>query len=231
MYDKETLLASVDCIELARYLGMPIEKHGSSYFTQCVSGSHHETQLDHNKIYSNGCYCFSCGKRYDAAGMVMAYYENVLGQSINFQEALGIIGDSLGGRNAFLVGKHVQFSPFPLTDEELQAIGLQPKAGSGKVIESAETDEDGYWFYKEKYVSFGSIKMLYTGDKDAFMYIAKKKCEDALCWWNNLTKAIQLNDPQNIGWLNVVREEYTLAKNAYIKLGGKIKTADRLFSL
>ena len=143
MYDKETLLASVDCIELARYLGMPIEKHGSSYFTQCVSGLHRETQLDHNKIYSNGCYCFSCGKRYDAAGMVMAYYENVLGQSINFQEALGIIGDSLGGRNAFLVGKHVQFSPFPLTDEELQAIGLQPKAGSGKVIESAETDEDG----------------------------------------------------------------------------------------
>ena len=39
MYDKETLLASVDCIELARYLGMPIEKHGSSYFTMDVIAS------------------------------------------------------------------------------------------------------------------------------------------------------------------------------------------------
>ena len=123
-YDKERLREAADCRAVASYIGMRL----SGTYCECVSGIHRETQLNHCAIYRHNIHCFSCGDNRDVFGMVMGYYENVLGTPITYQEAFKIVGDACGGADLYRVQVTDTEKPrkpaMPLTEEELSLIGL-----------------------------------------------------------------------------------------------------------
>ena len=65
IYDKEAILENSNAIDVADAIGMDIKRCGSTLYTNCVSGEHNESHVAHNQLFSTGCFCYTCGKRYD----------------------------------------------------------------------------------------------------------------------------------------------------------------------
>ena len=133
MYDVERIKKEADCREVARYIGMKMDRT----FCECVSGLHQETRINHCAIYRDHIHCFSCGDNRDVLGMVLGYYQNVLCVTISYADACGIVGDALGGRELYWVkGRNKGFRKepeLPFTDEELKLLGLQ-KSSPGRSL-------------------------------------------------------------------------------------------------
>ena len=135
-YDVDRLKAAADCYSVARYIGIPIKRSGSTTFIECPNPDHHETRFEHCAISRDGrfCHCYSgkCLKSYDVIGMVKSYSEKQ-GRELSFLEACGIVGDSCGGREFYELSEEGHRAPsFEFSEEETALIGFAPDLKTAK---------------------------------------------------------------------------------------------------
>ena len=178
-YDTEAIMQNVDILTLCDILDIPVKRKGATYFAECVNPDHFEKKIDaHNKLFPDGCHCFSCGKTYTPYGMVLNWgLKN--GRSYSGNEIYGILGDAAGGRELYVVkGKYNPKEKFPLDDKMMNLLGFE-KHSYTKTIYSAQTDEKGNIVSsEEKRIQNISVKNLWETDKEAFWYIVDLRCKE-----------------------------------------------------
>ncbi len=225
IYDKEAILENSNAIDVADAIGMDIKRCGSTLYTNCVSGEHNESHVAHNQLFSTGCFCYTCGKRYDTVEMVINYYRNVLGSPITFPRALEIIADTCGGIDSYIIKKSTnswkkkEVIKLPFSEEEFDSIGLLPKKkpGSDKVIvyvtdrkenesliRKYDTHKDCYYYIKTKKTDPDkciSLLTLYKEDKKAFEYMCHTKAAERMEKYDTilrqLTQIVSMSNGKN----------------------------------
>lgn len=159
--DKERLLEDVDALTVCETLGIQTETHGSTIYCECTSGLHKETKINHCKLFSNGCYCFTCNNRKDTVSIVMDYYKNNLGKPIIFKKALELILSCVPAeqRNNYIISGKYRPTPaaedilgFKLKEDELNCLNLTSKSISLIVqkINGNYQDRSGKMTYLKK---------------------------------------------------------------------------------
>ena len=144
-WNLEELLMEADAFDVADAIGITKKHSGNSVFIPCVFGIHKETHINHMQLFRDGCKCYSCGESCNTYGMVKAYYQNIVGVSLNHDEICTIIADTCGGTERFIIKKDKnkeKTKSFPLSKEELEIIGLNVKTPRARQIISYSEDKD-----------------------------------------------------------------------------------------
>ncbi len=189
IWDLERLVNDADSFRIVDSLGIEKRRSGATTYVRCPSGSHSETRINHAKLFKNGCKCFSCGECYSSYGMAKAYMENILGMSASHDEICRILAESAGADESEYIirgGNEEQRKPFPLTKEELELIGLEPKPASRVIVgystrkdeNHRERYEDGGYIRTEPITGM-SIYALFRDNEDLFWEIVQGKVEVA----------------------------------------------------
>ena len=128
--DKTALLAEANAVDVARYIGMRVEKKGANYFTLCPGHrkrlGREDTNIGNCVLYENGYRCMACDpdKTHDVFDMVQEF------TGCTFPEALQIVAEIYGGGELFASASGY-VEKLDLTPEDLALIGLK---NSGKII-------------------------------------------------------------------------------------------------
>lgn len=190
IWDLDRLMACADAFDVADRIGMKKKKCGSSTYVECVDGTHKESDINHNQLFRDGCHCYSCGANHNIYGMVRGYYDNVLGISLDHDEICSIIAETCGGEDDFLIKPiaGVKKKPFPLTNQELEQIGLCSSSQRAKAVVSysdtkdeehrESVDYDGY--AKTELLPPVSIYSLYRDDEDLFRCLVGNKVNETI---------------------------------------------------
>ena len=130
MYDLERLRDDINLKLILPQILSPdeISYAGSTMYCKCVSGLHDETKVEHNAVYEKTCHCYSCGENHDAFTYIKKYYENQ-GSPLSFSEICEKIGDAMGGADFYVTDKKIKKKNLPLSQEELQIIGISSTSG------------------------------------------------------------------------------------------------------
>lgn len=136
-YDEERILDDADALSVAEYLGLEIRRAGSRHQIYCPG---HLARLGKADSKMGSCYltpkgyhCYACDKTVSLPNMVMEVEE------CSYKEALGIIADSLGGRDLYTVsGKREAEEEHEkiLSEKDLKIIGLHSTVSFDVVIGS-----------------------------------------------------------------------------------------------
>ena len=149
-WDVERLLRDCDLRELARYVGIRTKKCGSTTFIECLSGMHHETDINHCVCRKDWCYCFTChgayqGHEHNDAIATIRQFRRVYGGDDSFDAACETIAGFLGGRDRYILndtGQRRQVKLLPFTPEELQAAGVSSDPYAKRILQELyERDE------------------------------------------------------------------------------------------
>ena len=189
-WDLDRLMSDANAFDVAERIGIRKKRAGSTYYIECVSGTHSETRLNHCQIFRDGCHCYSCGASHNTYGMVKEYYSNVVGRSLDHDEICSIIADTCGGEDRYIIrdkdANEVK-KPFPLTEEELDFIGLAPKSTRARAIvsysdykteEIRELCDDGY--VKTKPLPPMNIYVLFRENEALFWLMVKGKISERI---------------------------------------------------
>ena len=154
-WDLDALKSDADCYKLADILGMR-----NGVFTECISGTPH-VKMTHNQLFRDHCFCHACHTSYNAFDMVKQYHE-VNGSSISVEEIGWILAEACPGPAESYMKETKRLTKeewkriekakkFPLTDEEIIAIGLvpEPDRTAGVVIKSCQDDKWDKWQQKK----------------------------------------------------------------------------------
>ncbi len=198
-YNIKLLLAEADCLTIADMLGINGTKKGKNHYIECPEHfkrtGKRETKFDNCILNERGYYCFSCG----ASGSIIKLVQNH--QNKTEDEACKIICDLLGNEDRYIyAGKKAYF---PLTKEEVDAIGLLPYVKCENVLNMDIDKKQGgsylkiispkyrvkeekrkSWDLSADYYLFGtyqteSLYNLYEEDKNAFTDIIVGKAKEA----------------------------------------------------
>lgn len=121
--DKDLLLAEVNAIKIAEYIGMTVVKRGDNYFIPCPGHQKRigkeDTNIGNCVLYENGYLCYSCdpGKIHDVFDMVQEF------TGCSFPEALQTIAEFYGGEEVFASNSPI-VEKLTLSDKDLKLIGL-----------------------------------------------------------------------------------------------------------
>ena len=131
-WDVRKLLDDCDLRLLAPAIGIRTNKVGGKIFIECLSGLHHETQINHMICNPRGCFCFSCHCSYDGkstqndAISTVRQFRRMYGGDDSFNAACETIAEFLGDRERYLLSdepkKEVKKPTF--TQEDLLSAGL-----------------------------------------------------------------------------------------------------------
>ena len=193
VYNIDLLKDEAEILPVVKYVGIKMKKIGKRYYIQCPKHEEELGKVDQNLgnclLYRKRYRCFACGASENAIDMVMSY------TGCSLPEALGIVGDALGGRERYILQGKINTTRPLLSTEELQAINLHPwKVSSPLIIngslEKQDVDpginiqqnknEEGeeYLYYKTSPAM--SIHILYEEDRELYKYIVKSKATEAL---------------------------------------------------
>lgn len=222
IWDLDRLMACADAFDVADRIGMKKRKSGSSTYVECVDGTHHESNINHNQLFHDGCHCYSCGANHNTYGMVRGYYSNVLGISLEHDEICSIIAETCGGEESFLLKPiaGVKKKPFPLTKKELELIGLCPSSQRAKFVVSYSNskdeehremiDYDGY--AKTELLPSVSIYSLYKDDEDLFRWLVGNKVSETIEQTRNLYSTFKSSqDELSKAFVRLAIERYNAA--------------------
>lgn len=190
IWNLDQLMADANAFDVADRIGMRKKRCGGAIYVECVDGSHTEHNINHNQLFRDGCHCYSCGANHNVYGMVRGYYNNILGSSISHDEICGIIAETCGGEDNYLLTPKagVKHRPFPLTKEELELIGLSASSQRAQSIAaySEYKDEehplsagDGCGYIRTEPLPAMSIYSLYRDDESLFREIVRNKIREA----------------------------------------------------
>jgi len=154
-YDIKRIQEEATGYNVAEYLGMDIIRRGAYSFILCpghIDRLGRKDTIMKNCILTNQGYrCFACGVSVNVFTMVMEYYKNELGKEINFPEAVGIVGDSLGGRQHFLLNSSDEYhfsEASGLSSKDYEILGLKPTYSfhgvynTGKIVNNEELERE-----------------------------------------------------------------------------------------
>lgn len=227
-YDVDRLRADANAFDVASAIGMEIRRTGSVVYTECVSGEHSETRINHNQLFVGGCHCYSCGAHYDVFEMVMRYC------NVSFYEACGIIADVCGLRENYIIKSEPGKSVKPVTlfsKEELEALGWS-KVRRPRIITSfasskqelPESDRakamltaDGYVISKP--IPYNMIS-LYNEDKEAFKSLVLGKCVEKWGDYVGLLYDLDGNDDITSSVRKECEERLNSVKMVYSRYSG-----------
>lgn len=243
MYDKEALLAEADTRVVAEYLGAPIIRHGSTFFTECpghiVNKGKRESKLTHCQISKRGVYCYSCGYSANAIRYAMDYSNNILSNPTTEEEACGIVADTLGGRDIYQIDEKKQEkkgSMMPLSRYDCEMIGLTTRNGFRVIRETSETcsdtswDKDGYYdndenfHYEYRRTEFipSSLQMLWQEDRPAWISLVRDKALEAYWKYSDFQKVFaKSRSTEGVLMANYYLKQATKAMQIAMRFGYK----------
>ena len=210
VYDKQALLDAADSLTVADFVGLETKRVGSKISILCPS--HADAHFGNCFLSERGYHCFACGAHGDVFSLVRAK------EGCNFQEAMGIVGDSLGGRELFILkGKDAakpKLKPIPKRDD-LELIGLKNntewdciaivpaneleeyleknplKATQRLKFDPGDPEvEDGWYFIEEKIDSHPLLTLM-QNDEELCKEMIKNKAEETSRFYAELSKCIK----------------------------------------
>lgn len=142
-YDEERILEDANAVSVAEYLGMEIRRSASRYQIYCP-GHLNRLGKEDKKMGScfltpKGYHCYACDKTVSLPNMVMEV------EGCDYKEALGIIADSLGGRDHYVLSGKKEFveeTEKILPEEDLKIIGLRSVISIDTACGFYETKEE-----------------------------------------------------------------------------------------
>lgn len=150
-YDLERILDEADSVTVAEFIGMEVSHRGHYNFIRCPGHENRLGKVDRRMtnawLLPKGYICKSCGVSVDLIDMVKEF------EDCDFKEAVGIIADSLGGREHYLLkGLPDDFIPKDkiLSNEDLSLIGLSPSVSFDEPVASFRFKEDAIEFCEKK---------------------------------------------------------------------------------
>lgn len=229
IWDLDRLLSNADAFDVADRIGMRKKRCGSSTYVECVEGTHKETNINHNQLFRDGCHCYSCGASHNVYGMVRDYYRNIVGISLEHDDICSLIAETCGGEDEYLitpVHSGAKKKRFPLTKEELEAIGLTSDSRRARRIVSYTEDKDdehreplsdGY--AATEMLPPVSIYSLYREDEELFREIVGGKIKETI---EKCRAGYQVfkdaKDDLSKALVRVFIERYNAAKSAEAKI-------------
>lgn len=123
-YDEERILEDADAVSVAEYLGLEIRRAGSRHQIYCPGHLERlgkpDTRMGSCYLTAKGYHCYACDKTVNLPNMVMEV------ENCSYKEALGIIADSLGGRDLYTISGKREFEENEkiLSESDLNLIGL-----------------------------------------------------------------------------------------------------------
>lgn len=156
-WDLPRLKEDCDCFTLVQNLGLRKNKGFVENF--CDAG---HIKISHIEVRRDHCYCHSCKSRYSPYDIVKKVYENIKCSNISTEEIGEILADACSSpRETYIKNKGKmskeqwerisKAKTFPLTDEELETIGLSAAPTSIPVVTSYTSDK---WRKVEKVKTF-----------------------------------------------------------------------------
>lgn len=141
IYDKDLLLESVSAIDVAEALGLPMKYIGNRCYIPCPTHltelGKEDTNLGNCILHDKGCYCFACSKGVNTINLIR-YTTNC-----SFPKALEFMANLSGDEELFSAenGFNEKIN-MPLTNSELEFIGLAPKnPQKGFLVNAGEYNE------------------------------------------------------------------------------------------
>lgn len=223
-YDKDRLLEEADSETIVEYLDIDTYRSGSNTFILCpghqkILGKE-DTNFGSCVLMPKGYYCFACKHKASLETMVMEI------KNTSYQEALGIIGDALGGREKYVVKGNVEYKDKEnvkiLPTKDLDLIGLKYSVpfdmicfldATKKYITECNfipkpdpnnLDADYYLACKNKAVSLKTLlreapKIYYSLVKRYAKNAMEKyqKCRDEICTYNKNAKILLMASENN----------------------------------
>ncbi len=194
-WDLDSLMAAADGFEVAKAIGMKTKECGTTIFAESVDGRN-ERNIQHNKLFKNGCFDFTTREGRNVYGMVRDYYANKLGTSLTHDEICEIIADTCGGKSQFIISNTPEQKkkerPFPLSKGELELIGLDTKPKYNPNIVSVsllrdkehteriiEKNGNDLWAKTTRMPPM-NIYILFRKNPDAFWDIVANKTQECL---------------------------------------------------
>lgn len=200
-WDTERLLHDCDLRALAQYLGIKTKRSGSTTFIECLSGLHHETDINHMVCDHDGCYCFSCHCSYDGfsehndAISTVRQFRRVYGGDDSFDAACETIAEFLGGRERYVLSPEKEQRRkklLPFSSEELASAGFSKDAFVRKTLQQLyEADEV---FVKSIVLSkaeetIRKLKIISRSENTALSDEATKRLNEANSFYEKVKKS------------------------------------------
>ena len=147
-YDEERILEDADSLSVAEYLGLEIRNAGKRHQIYCPG---HLERLGKVDSRMGSCYlledgsrikgyhCYACDKTVSLPNMVMEI------EDCDYKEALGIIADSIGGREHYMTsgsGKDFEEREKILSEQDLKVIGLLTAVSFDSVMNAYSSKEE-----------------------------------------------------------------------------------------
>lgn len=230
IWDLDRLMSDADAFIVAERIGLRKRRCGSSTYIECVEGTHKESSINHNQLFRDGCHCYSCGASHNIYGMVRDYYKNIVGISLEHDEICYLIAETCGGEDEYLitpVHSGARKKRFPLTKEELEAIGLASNSQRARhIVSYADTKDDkhrellnGGGYADTELLPPVSIYSLYREDEELFQELVgskiKETIEKARAGYQVFKDA---KDDLSKALVRVFIEKYNAAKSAELKI-------------
>lgn len=219
--DLQGLLDAADCKDVADYIGLRTEKHGSHLFGECIDPDHHmrENHIEHMVIEKDHYYCYSCGARGNAVDLVQNFKRTYEGAECSFKEACQIVGDSCGGFELYTGASKADFIPFPFSKEEMAVIGIKEN-GEGDPVGPA--------------VPRIGIRQIYKADPKACNALLRQMAKEAYDRYSGYVEefydSTELHHLVRTEW----RKKMEICREVLERAGGKLDTGSsvpRLFRL
>ena len=222
-------MSNADAFDVADRIGMRKRRCGNSTYVECVEGTHKETNINHCQLFHDGCHCYSCGASHNVYGMVREYYRNIVGISLEHDEICSLIAETCGGEDEYLitpVHSGTKKKRFPLTKEELEAIGLVSDSKRARhIVSYTDTKDDehrellGDGYAATEMLPPVSIYSLYREDEELFREIVGGKIKETITDARTGYKIFKdANDDLSKALVRVFIEKYNAAKSVAAKI-------------
>ena len=184
IYDTQRLKEDADCRLVALEIGMTpgnravlsrIEQEymiagDKPVYFQCPNPEHQERTFDNFAAYRKRCRCYSCGWTGDVFQLVKDYKIKTEGREPSFSEICRIMAGTAGDPADYMIEGETEAEMFPLTEQELELIGLHPAPGYMYLSEAPGMK-----------IPRTNIKMFFREDREACLeMMADKASEKAL---------------------------------------------------
>lgn len=214
-YDQERLNEEANSQIIADYLGIESEIKGSRTWIKCPGHFARMGKEDRNfgncVLTEHGYHCFACNKIIHQTQMVMEFAD------CDYNEALGIIGDALGGRENYLLSGDVlkqHTIEKALSAEDLELIGLVPNV-SIDIVESLSNDKKqivqdelipvipstGSQFDFELYCATThksySIRLLKNEDPETYYRLIRQKAKESMDKYQKMIEICERSSEQS----------------------------------
>lgn len=141
-YDEARIMEDADALSVAEYLGIEIRRAGKRHQIYCPG---HFARLGKEDSSMGSCYltnkgyhCYACDAQVSLPNMVMEI------EDCSYKEALGIIADSLGGRELYTIsGKYDNEEREQiLKEQDLKILGLLPTVSFDVILNEYSSKEE-----------------------------------------------------------------------------------------